>query len=77
MVERIENGNMKREDAMDERRQIDVVEAVRVVLADGAFHSHRDLFHEVAVQTRMRPRWQDVAYAAHEVGVEAGYVIRP
>ena len=49
---------------------------VREVLSDGGFHSHRDLFGRVAVQMQERPRWQDVAQAAHSVGVEAGYVLK-
>jgi hypothetical protein len=60
---------------MDERQTIDVVDAVRLVLADGAFHSYQDLYRETAMQLRSRPRWEDVAQAAHVVGVDPGYVI--
>ena len=51
--------------------------AVREVLSDGSFHSHKDLFGQVAWRTGSRPSWQDVASAAHAVGVESGYVIKP
>jgi len=48
---------------------------VREVLADGGFHSLQDTFGQVAMRLGERPRWQDVAHAAHTVGVTSGYVL--
>jgi hypothetical protein len=50
-------------------------QTVRGVLSDGGFHSHQDLFGQVAMSMSSRPRWQDVARASHEVGVTSGYVL--